>query len=286
MGDFDSYSGRDLLLEAVKYTRESDSVRVCAIHSKNVGAKDLPNSKLKLSEVVQVAQSTLPSPIARQFLVKILDAQFSKDLIAGVKTLDDVTVKGFDAEAFKARLDVFNSKVFSLFETFISKVVGLPSGSRLVIANGRVLGPFDSDEMFVVEDFALLEKYTAATITDKIVENLGGFSSDLNAMSRIVMKVSGVIQTKSQSKVRTEIDLKGTEHSTFTIPANNPDGPTFQIVAVIDPVSQAAQKVGPILKILHQILNADITVVLNAVEKHSEMPLKNFHRVVIEPHPQ
>ena len=111
-------------------------------------------------------------------------------------------------------------------------------------------------------------------------------SSDLNSLSKLIMKVSGVIQTKPQSKTRTELALKGTEKSTFTVPPRDPSAPSFQLTAVCDPVSQAAQKMGPVLQVLHEVLNAQITVVLNAVEKHSEMPLKSFYRVVLEAAPK
>ena len=61
-----------------------------------------------------------------------------------------------------------------LTKCFICKVVGVPSGTRLVIANGKLIGPFDADESFALEDFALLEKYAASTLTDKITESLKG----------------------------------------------------------------------------------------------------------------
>ena len=90
------------------------------------------------------------------------------------------------------------------------------------------------------------------------------------------MKVTGVIQTKPQSKARTSFQLRGTEYSTFTVPARDSSYPAFDIVAVCDPVSKAAQKMGPVLRVLHQVLNAHVMVVLNAVEKHSELPLKRL----------
>ena len=46
------------------------------------------------------------------------------------------------------------------------------------------------------------------------------------------------------------------------------------IAVIVDPVSRGAQKVGPILSVLQEVLNCHIKVYLNCVEKNSDMPLK------------
>lgn len=88
------------------------------------------------------------------------------------------------------------------------------------------------------------------------------------------MKVAAVLQTKPQTKGRTMVSLRSEQHSVIKLPAPHSDRPAFDIVAIFDPVSSAAQKVGPLLLVLQETLNANIKVVLNAREKHSEMPLK------------
>lgn len=47
--------------------------------------------------------------------------------------------------------------------------------------------------------------------------------------------------------------------------------------------SRGAQKLAPILILLRDVVNCNMRVVLSAVEKHSDMPVKNFYRFVIEP---
>lgn len=93
-------------------------------------------------------------------------------------------------------------------------------------------------------------------------------------ISDLTMKVAGVLQTKPQSKGRTTVNLRSEQYSVVKIPPRNPNMPVFDIVAICDPVSNAAQKIGPILMVLQEIVNAEIRVVLNAREKHSEMPLR------------
>jgi len=63
-------------------------------------------------------------------------------------------------------------------------------------------------------------------------------------------------------------------HSVVKISAINPDEVAFNFIAIVDPVSRGAQKLGPILKTLQQALNCNIKVFLNCVDKNSDMPLK------------
>jgi len=46
------------------------------------------------------------------------------------------------------------------------------SGQCGVITNGRILGPFDEDEDFLTDDFALLEQHTLKGSVNKILNIL------------------------------------------------------------------------------------------------------------------
>lgn len=97
----------------------------------------------------------------------------------------------------------------------------------------------------------------------------------------MIMKVAAILQTKPQSKGRINLNLRSEQYSVIKIPPRDPDMPAFDIVAVCDPVSSAAQKLGPILLVLQEVVNANIRVILNAREKHSEMPLKRYGLFVL-----
>jgi UDP-glucose:glycoprotein glucosyltransferase len=71
------------------------------------------------------------------------------------------------------------------------------------------------------------------------------------------------------------------QHGVITLQPQHPDKPAFDIVAVVDPATQGAQKVSALLLVLKDVLNAKIRVFLNCVDKHSEMPLKSYFRVVL-----
>lgn len=64
--------------------------------------------------------------------------------------------------------------------------------------------------------------------------------------------------------------------SAIKIPMPNPNEVAFNLIAIVDPVSRGAQKLGPILKTLQQSLNCNVKVFLNCLDKNSDMPLKRY----------
>ena len=59
--------------------------------------------------------------------------------------------------------------------------------------------------------------------------------------------------------------------------------PSFDLVAIIDPVSKGAQKITSTLITLSKVVNAKIRIFLNCVDKHSDLPQKSYFRLVLEP---
>ena len=51
-------------------------------------------------------------------------------------------------------------------------VLSLSSNERVVVYNGRIIGPFDNDEEFTSEDFSLLERFSQSTYGDKLFKYL------------------------------------------------------------------------------------------------------------------
>ncbi|KAL7645301.1 UNVERIFIED_CONTAM: hypothetical protein RMT77_003687 [Armadillidium vulgare] len=273
--DFETEQGRAVLLEAIKYTRESNGLRICAIsNSANPGV---------FSKAVEIAQATLSPPVIRQFLVKILDSENATKIASGSKSVTDFIVTGMEEEAFKSRMSTFQMKILKMHSLYSSKVLGLTPGKTTVVANGRTLGSFTSNETFSDEDFALLERFFLSSVGEKVLKVLKDNESEKS--SEMLMRVSSILQTKSQSKARTDVPVSSDQFSVIKIPARDPSSPAFELLAICDPASGAAQKLGQVLQILHQVLNANIRIVMNAIEKHSEMPLKSFYRFVLQAEP-
>lgn len=90
------------------------------------------------------------------------------------------------------------------------------------------------------------------------------------------MQTVSILVSRSDMRSRFKIPIKQTDEvlSAVTLPPEDPSLPAFDIVAIVDPVSRGAQKIGPILSILHHAINSHIRVFLNCVEKNSDLPLK------------
>lgn len=83
-----------------------------------------------------------------------------------------------------------------------------------------------------------------------------------------------LLVARPQTRTRFDITFSGDKHSVLKFPAVHPEKAAFDIVAVVDPVSRGAQKLGPILQLLQEVLNCNIKVFMNCVEKNSDMPIK------------
>lgn len=162
-----------------------------------------------------------------------------------------------------------------MLRVYSQRVLSLKAGQRAVIANGRVLGPLEDDESFTIEDFSLLERFTHSTYLDKIDFALENTSEDEEPLtSNDLLKIIYLLVSRPQTKSRFDITFAGDEYSVVKIPAAHAQKAAFDIVVVVDPVSRGAQKIGPILQVLQEVLNCNIRVFLNSVEKNSDMPLK------------
>lgn len=65
-----------------------------------------------------------------------------------------------------------------MLRIYSQRVLKLKEGERAVIANGRVLGPFDDDETFTEEDFNLLERFSSSSYLEKIIKALSKDNED------------------------------------------------------------------------------------------------------------
>lgn len=98
----------------------------------------------------------------------------------------------------------------------------------------------------------------------------------LDITGNVLLKVISLLVSRPQTRSRFEILFSTDEHSVVKIPAKYTDQVAFDIVAVVDPVSRGAQKLGPILQVLQEVLNCNVRIFMNSVEKNSDMPVKRL----------
>nr|CAD7409331.1 unnamed protein product [Timema cristinae] len=245
------------------------------------------SSSRLLNQLVLAALETLPPNQASHYISTILASDtLSQAIGSGEKDPQDVIVQGVDLSNLTLVWQQFKSDFTTLntHQTYSRTVLNLSPGARAVVTNGRVLGPLDAGERFTTDDFSLLERFNMNNYGDKLLAVLKKQGDDDDVVtSDILMQTVALLVSRTQSRSRFEIPFKGEEYSVVNLPPRNPSEPILDLVAVVDPVSRGAQKVGPILSVLQEVLNCNIRLFLNCVEKHSDMPLKSFYRFVVEP---
>ncbi|KAF7287176.1 hypothetical protein GWI33_002543 [Rhynchophorus ferrugineus] len=269
VGDLDCSKFRQLLLDALQHMKLESDVRVSFIPNVNGNKKNLFN------KVVLALLESLPAENSLSIVLSLLK---DKNAIENLEKGDHMNIPSEIWHKIDAQ--ELNLKMLRVYS---QRVLNLKEGERAVVANGRVLGPLDDDESFTGEDFSLLERFTSATYLDKINKVIQAADDEEDTItSDTILKIESLLVAKSSSKSRFDISYSSDEHSVLKIPAQHPDRVAFDLVAVVDPVSRGAQKLGPILQVLSDILNCNIKVFLNSVEKNSDMPVKSFYRFVLE----
>ena len=177
---------------------------------------------------------------------------------------------------------------------------------RSAVANGRIIF-LSTDEVWDSADFATLcvhekvtrgAKVTAIVSNSSIVlpdpdeENQRDFCEFSKGISRsdvtnsfvnnIVTVASSILGTYTSIDDRRslpESKLQGKHCMIRSIPSDNAVSGT-DVVALLDPVSDAAQRVAPLLLTLRDRLGASIRLYLNPGTQYRDNPLKSFYRFV------
>ncbi|KAK2578584.1 hypothetical protein KPH14_012016 [Odynerus spinipes] len=274
-------AGRKLLEEALVYIESNTDARISLI----INSADNIDSQSNINRIAIAAFNSLPTDKALSLMRKIV-----KDDVAFL--IEDGKFD-IEYESVKETLED-QDELLAIHAHYAKQVLGLEKGARTIICNGRIIGPLDPDEEFTNEDFALLERFSHSTYGEKLFKHLikpQSFEDDddyekTDITDDMIMKITTLLVPRPQTRSRFDVPFHGDEHSVIKIPPANPEEVTFDLIAIVDPVSRGAQKLGPILKTLQKTLNCHIKVFLNCLDKNSDMPLKSFYRFVLDPEPQ
>ncbi|CAF4066638.1 unnamed protein product, partial [Rotaria magnacalcarata] len=242
-----------------------------------------------ITKAVYTAIRLLSPPIARTFIFKLLkDESVIEDLLAQRKSWSDVTVSGLSGQTLEHEIATFDDNIFRSHSIFVEQGLILPRGSRLVLVNGRILGPLYDREQFTEDDFILLDKHLSTTINDRLIRivNKLEISSNPSQLSDLLMRISSIISQndKSSSPVtrRQTPRISSTSKATLHLPAQHENEPAFLIEAIIEPASRDGQRLLSLLSALRQSINHDLIIYFNCKLQLSEMPLKSFYRYVYD----
>lgn len=269
---FDTKQGIDLLKSALSYlSSSSKNLRLALIYQNADDKSKIVNSLIK----------TIRKPAT---LITILEKALSSNLDYEL-VLDIVPKEYLDEFKKNFEEDKKTKELFDLHQMVVKNILKVDENSFNVIINGKVIRSSYND-LFIEDDFSLIEKYSMSVYGEKVFHEVlkkdryfGKKCSDL------IMALSNVLTSNTNSKVRHDVKYSSAKHSVVNIPPKDSNSPVIEIVAIFEPLSRGAQKITSILLTLQNVINANIKIFLNCIDKHSEMPLKNFYRYIINEEP-
>uniref|UniRef100_A0A1B0DJK7 Uncharacterized protein n=1 Tax=Phlebotomus papatasi TaxID=29031 RepID=A0A1B0DJK7_PHLPP len=267
IADLTTNDGLELFRNAVEFVKATKSVRLTFVPNSEASSKP---PRENLNNLVWAASHSLPPTDALNLVSRLMSAS---DL---AKT--DVP---------KATKDLLSSTTLHLkmLRVYCQRVLKLKKSENGVIMNGRILAPLATKEIFTTEDFGLLERFSYLQYGEKIRKTLKeSLNEETTLTSDMIVKLVSILVPRTHTKSRYPMptELKD-DHTVVNLEPKVTNGPFFDIVGVLDPASKGAQKLAPILILLRNVLNCHMKVYLCAVDKHSDMPVKNFYRYVVEP---
>lgn len=261
VADLSTSEGANLLRNALEHMKVSSGIRVAFIPNTE-GAKVA--QKKNLNRLVWAAVNSLPPQEATKLVLKWLDP--ADDERSAPREVADILSE--------------TEMHIKLIRVYCQRVLQMRAAQTAIIANGKILGPLEPNEVFAVDDFALIERLSNYQHADKIKPILlkhddSSDGTEGSTSADLIMKLIALLAPRQQARSRFTIpkELKD-DHSVVKLPPQSKDLPYFDIFAVLDPASRGAQKLAPILILLRNVINCNMRVVMCAVDKHSDMPVK------------
>ncbi|XP_077436156.1 UDP-glucose:glycoprotein glucosyltransferase 2 isoform X1 [Vanacampus margaritifer] len=277
VGDFEKASGRKLLLAALKHLRASPGVRVGMMA--NPGGRPSEDNTA-VYRAIWASLLTQKNKAAAEFVQKLAREQSHQLLQQGSK-MKDLLLQGMDTDAFEKKFNTLEVDFIRSQQLFCRDVLKLSAGQRGVISNGRILGPLDEQEEFTAEDFQLLDKITRSSSAEKVKAQVKLMGMKPKHSSDLVMKVDALLAAAPMGEVRKDVSFLKENHSVLQLSARENEV-FYDVVAIVDPLTRAAQKMSPLLIVLSQVVNLRLRLFTNCRAKLSEMPLKSFYSFVLE----
>jgi UDP-glucose:glycoprotein glucosyltransferase len=270
IGDFNTESGLDLLIAALKFRQSHAEAEVIPLHN--------PNTEKPSFSVSSMLYRTLAGA----------EGASVTELLAEIESLksSESTTAGATDEEFRYWTEA----------QLMVKDFGFVPGSLGAVLNGRAVGPLPSGITFSEKEFEQLLAYELSRRLEPVSQAL----NSLNLESKIsdplsFAKLSSLVALsitpdipegifESNSKLRQNV-FKSWNDTYSAITVSNSDDPTISIVVTLDPTTELSQRWVPILKALSKLAGVNVKIFLSPRDHIQELPIKRFYRHVLEPEP-
>uniref|UniRef100_A0A915PNT4 UDP-glucose:glycoprotein glucosyltransferase n=1 Tax=Setaria digitata TaxID=48799 RepID=A0A915PNT4_9BILA len=273
VADLEVAEGRLLIYNAIRHLKHSHTMRIEAAVAHN-----------SITMTVNIASRVLIPRQMKSFVTKLVKEEIVSELLNKQITLDDLAVNGMNMTLFYKESRQINSDEVVADSKYSKHVLGLKPGQLALVVNGLLIGPLGEGEVFGVADMELVDrlillrggKAIGEYVEKWKVPTRHGKASDMVARSMALIGSIGL------TKRRRFIRFSGEKKSVLTIPGNDKGG-LIQALCIVDPLSTQAQRLGHLLSVIQKVVNVEVKLVMNPKAKLSELPLKRFYRLVLQP---
>ncbi|OUC41333.1 LAO/AO transport system ATPase [Trichinella nativa] len=232
-------------------TDTSMDMRIALIHNPKSEAQATKGT----ASLVQACIQFLPLYQSKAVIGKIF-----ANKITTLEDLINLSPSGISWPEFKKAYNSMSDIWMQLHVHYAKFVLNLDPGVGAIVANGKVLAPLSASDFNSLKDFNFIERYLLTSGCNDIAQHL---------------KIIPYLDKSPKAYAFLLL------YSCVQIEASDPTAAQFDIVAIVDPLSPAAQKMSHLLVILSSVLNVHMKVCMNCKSKLSEIPLKNFFRMVL-----
>ncbi|OWZ06412.1 UDP-glucose:glycoprotein glucosyltransferase, partial [Phytophthora megakarya] len=184
----------------------------------------------------------------------------------------------------RSRLTEFNTLLRSRFPPAFAEVseeesskVALPH----LFINGRqvTLPPqsLSDEDVTTIVNFDL--KYRTQPVAKALIKRSVTLKvKEADNLSFEVMKTTGIVDKYVKTDRASRLDVDENSLNTVRLSGD----PSLRVAAYVDPLSEAAQVMSSMLRMLHSQLNATIELVLVPADEYTEFPLQRFYRYLFD----
>ncbi|KAH7064697.1 UDP-glucose:glycoprotein glucosyltransferase-domain-containing protein [Macrophomina phaseolina] len=259
LGDFDSNAGANLLADAYQFSSNHGDLETIFIHT-----GDVDHRSRMAYLLYKNAGKTEMEDLPEDFEPTAQEIKEVEEFWSSMKPL----IRALDGDA----------------------------GRESLVLNGRTIGPLRKRRPLTEDDLENLLKYerkkriepAARAIIDLGLEKKIQSPASLAQFTSLVAlsTVSDIPEGIFDSPPTTRRDVFKFWNDTHTcIKTGDIDKATIQIVASVDPSSEAAQRWLPIFKVLSELSGVHMRLFLNPKERLDELPVKRFYRYVLDSKP-
>ncbi|KZT37012.1 glycosyltransferase family 24 protein [Sistotremastrum suecicum HHB10207 ss-3] len=293
IGDMDSTIGVDLLIEALTALRSEATFRLSVIHIPAPLSDTNSESSTRISALIHRLQK-------EKILSKISPVTLSKAIQALRDTADHSAPHAqqvlSNISPFFGAISTDSHSDESYWEVvekniLLSNIIDFPEGQNGLLLNGRIVGPIERGGFASADFDALLNYETHKRITPAVeaVKNLTiAADLDRSAYAELATSISsllaaihvpdpaaeGILNTPRRVRSRPFLNLDGNLTS-FSV--GQSENSFYEIVLLLDPLSETGQKWSSILTWLAGIESVFLKVYMNP-SQNAEIPIKRFYR--------